>query len=136
MHRCVVSSMMILALSVSLLPSLSLAADEPTAASDSNGRRLPNHFGKLELTDEQRSKIYELQDKHEARIDKLEAELKALKASSLADYETVLTAEQKKQLAEHRTKATERTRVRRARLRAAATTPAAKESATATPSGK
>ncbi|MFO1020520.1 MAG: hypothetical protein U0903_07470 [Planctomycetales bacterium] len=60
--------------------------------------RLPNHFGKLDLTDEQRQTIYKIQDKYDAEIDQLEAKLKELKGLRQKEMEGALTKEQQSRL--------------------------------------
>ncbi len=62
--------------------------------------RLPNNFGKLGLTDEQKAKILEIQAANDPKIAELNAQLKALKDKETADVEAVLTADQQKQLAD------------------------------------
>ncbi len=60
--------------------------------------RVPPYFGQIGLSDEQREKIYKIQDKHAPAIDKLEAELKKARETELKDCEGVLTDAQKKEL--------------------------------------
>jgi len=62
------------------------------------GNRLPSNYGKLGLTEAQRSKIYGIQDKHETEIDELNDKLKAAKAKRDSEIEGILTPEQKKAL--------------------------------------
>jgi hypothetical protein len=62
--------------------------------------RLPSNYGKLGLTDAQKSKVYGVQDKHEKEIDSLTEKLKAAKAKRDAEIEAVLTPAQKKMLKE------------------------------------
>jgi Spy/CpxP family protein refolding chaperone len=70
-------------------------------------RRVPNHFGQLGLTEEQREAIYGIQAKHQEKIDELERQLDELRAQSLHECEGVLTATQKKSLADRRARASE-----------------------------
>lgn len=79
-------------------------------------RRVPNYFAQLGLSEAQRESIYKIQAKHQARIDALEKQLEELRAQSLKECEAVLTADQKKMLAERRASAAES----RAKKRAAA----------------
>lgn len=60
--------------------------------------RLPNHFGKLDLTDDQRQSIYKIQDKYDSEIDQLEAKLQELKNLRQKEIEGVLTKEQQSRL--------------------------------------
>ena len=91
------------------------AADKPTekkveakAANDKKAdskmdekkstNRLPSNYGKLGLSEAQRSKIYTVQDQHETEIDALSDKLKAAKANRDTEIEAILTPEQKKTL--------------------------------------
>lgn len=58
--------------------------------------RLPGNFGKLNLTDEQKTKIYAVQASYESKLDELNAQLKALKEKQAAETEAVLTPDQMK----------------------------------------
>lgn len=60
--------------------------------------QLPQNWGALGLTAEQKDKVYKLQAKYNADIDKLEAEIKELKAKLGKERLEILTAEQKKAL--------------------------------------
>ncbi len=62
------------------------------------GDRLPANYGKIKLTEEQRKKIFEIQNKYEAQIDELEKKIEDLKKQQAAAVETVLTANQKAEL--------------------------------------
>ena len=62
--------------------------------------RLPSNYGKLGLTDAQKTKIYGVQDKHEKEIDALTEKLKAAKAKRDTEIEAILTPAQKKSLKE------------------------------------
>jgi len=73
---------------------------ESAAKSASSRRRLPRYYGKLGLSEAQREKIYGVQEKHAAEIEKLEKQLADLKEKQEADCRKVLTADQKKQLTE------------------------------------
>ena len=65
-----------------------------------SANRLPSNYGKLGLTDAQKTKIYGVQDKHEKEIDALTEKLKAAKAKRDTEIEAVLTPAQKKSLKE------------------------------------
>jgi hypothetical protein len=56
--------------------------------------RLPPYYAKV-VDDAQKEKIYAIQDKHAARIDALEAELKAAREKRDTEIEGVLTSKQK-----------------------------------------
>lgn len=66
-------------------------------------RRVPNHFGQLGLSDEQRESIYKIQAQHMPKIDALEKQINELRAQMVKECETVLTATQKQMLADRRT---------------------------------
>ncbi len=60
--------------------------------------RVPNNFGKLDLTTAQREKIYAIQDDYDKKLDDLREQIKTLVAKRDADIDAVLTAEQKTKL--------------------------------------
>ena len=64
----------------------------------SSGDRLPANYAKIGLSEEQRKKIYDVQNKYEAQIDTLEKQIADLKAKQKAEVESVLTPEQQKAL--------------------------------------
>jgi Spy/CpxP family protein refolding chaperone len=59
---------------------------------------LPPKWGELKLSDDQKQKIYRIQNKYDAEIDKLEAKIKELKAARTKESVEVLTPDQKKHL--------------------------------------
>jgi Spy/CpxP family protein refolding chaperone len=63
-----------------------------------SGDRLPPNYAKIGLSEEQRKKIYEVQNKYEAQIDALEKQIADLKAKQTGEVEGVLTPEQHKAL--------------------------------------
>jgi Spy/CpxP family protein refolding chaperone len=62
--------------------------------------QLRMHWKQLGLGDDQVQKIYKVQADYKAKIDTLEAQVKALKEEQYAKEVEVLTADQKKHLAE------------------------------------
>ena len=62
--------------------------------------RLPAYYGKVGLSDEQRTDIYEIQSGYRPQIADLQKQIDSLKAKQAAEVAAVLTAEQKKKLAE------------------------------------
>lgn len=76
-------------------PKKEAKKDEPKAKGV-----LPQNWGKLGLSDDQKQDIYKIQTKHNAEIDKLEAKIKELKAARDKEMKTVLTPDQKKRLEE------------------------------------
>lgn len=61
-------------------------------------RRVPPHFAKVDLTEEQRTKIFEVQDKYKDQIEALNTQLKELRAKEDKEIEEVLNPEQKAKL--------------------------------------
>jgi Spy/CpxP family protein refolding chaperone len=61
---------------------------------------LPQNWGKLGLTDEQKQKVYEIQSKVRAKVDDLKAKIKDLQDQERKDMEGVLTPAQKARLRE------------------------------------
>ena len=62
-------------------------------------RRLPSGYGKLELTDEQKEKIFRIREEHSDEVKGLVKQLKDLRTQIDQQYRAVLTDDQKKQLA-------------------------------------
>lgn len=62
--------------------------------------QLPMNWGALGLSADQKDKVYKLQAKYNADIDKLEEEIKTLKAKLAKERLDILTADQKKNLEE------------------------------------
>jgi Spy/CpxP family protein refolding chaperone len=94
---------------VLLVAAASLHAQEPKAKAKAKpatkadpSRRVPDYFGQIGLTDEQRESIYKIQGKHQARIDELEKEIDEIRAKSLGECEAVLTDMQKQMLEQRR----------------------------------
>lgn len=67
-------------------------------------RRVPDYFGQIGLTNEQRETIYKIRGKHQQQINELEKQIEALQAQMLKECESVLTDAQK-QILEHRRRA-------------------------------
>jgi Spy/CpxP family protein refolding chaperone len=76
------------------------AADTSKAAADF--RRVPQYFGQVNLTPEQRENIYAIREKYARRQAQLEEELAGIRDSVLRDCEAVLTATQRNTLIELR----------------------------------
>jgi peptidoglycan hydrolase CwlO-like protein len=62
--------------------------------------QLPPNWAKLGLSDEQKQKIYEAQNKFRAKIDALKKQIAELQDQERKDMEAVLTAAQKARLRE------------------------------------
>ncbi|HVW00691.1 MAG TPA: hypothetical protein VHB77_10135 [Planctomycetaceae bacterium] len=80
------------------------AAKAETTKKAARGR-LPPYFAKAGISDVQREKVYSIQAKYKPEIDKLEEQLKALRAQEMTEVEGVLTAEQKTRVTELRAEA-------------------------------
>jgi len=83
------------------LGASAISAEEPvgrTTASSEKAVRLPNHFGKLLLSDKQKAEIYGVIRRFRADIDPLEARLEQLRRDQQAAVEALLSADQRKQL--------------------------------------
>ena len=84
-------------------PADSKAAGSETAAKKARKPqrgRLPNNYGQIGLTPEQIEKIYAIQAGHRVQLQDLQKQLDELKAKQRDEIDAVLTADQRKQLAE------------------------------------
>lgn len=61
---------------------------------------LPQNWGKIGLTDDQRQQVYKVQAKYNTEIEKLEAKIKELKGTRDQEMKAVLSPDQKKKLEE------------------------------------
>lgn len=61
---------------------------------------LPQNWGKLGLSDEQKQKVYKVQNDYDQKMATLEKQLKDLKAQEKSEMEKVLTEAQKARLRE------------------------------------
>jgi Spy/CpxP family protein refolding chaperone len=59
---------------------------------------LPQNWGKIGLSDDQKQQIYKIQGKYSSDIDKLEAKIRELKGSRDKEMKAVLSTDQKKKL--------------------------------------
>jgi Spy/CpxP family protein refolding chaperone len=89
---------------VLLTGSLLVAQDKKSETKPADGvkksqNRLPQNYGKLNLAEDQRKKILDIQAGYDPKIDELNAQLEALKEKQRAEVEAVLTPDQLKQLA-------------------------------------
>lgn len=85
------------------LSATSTKADDPKKDPPPDPKakgQLRMHWKQLGLGDDQVQKIYKVQAEYKAKIDVLEAQVKALKDEQYAKEVEVLTADQKKRLAE------------------------------------
>lgn len=61
-------------------------------------RRVPNHFGQVGLTAEQRESIYKIRKAHQEKVDALRAQIADVEAKSMTECEAVLNETQRKLL--------------------------------------
>jgi hypothetical protein len=90
----------ILILGLSLLAvAPSSGQDKKTDKEDTKARAaLPPHWKDLNLTAEQKQKVYKIHDEYKPKIDELEKRIKDLKAEEYVEKVKVLTDDQKKKL--------------------------------------
>jgi hypothetical protein len=67
------------------------------------GRRLPAHYAQV-VDEQQREKIYKIQEEYQPKIDALQKQIDALKKERDDKISALLTADQKKQVEEAKTK--------------------------------
>lgn len=80
-----------------LIPFLNLAGQDK---SSSKGRQLPANWAKLGLSTEQKTKIYDVQEKYKSQIEALQKQINDLRKKERAEMEAVLTDGQKTRLRE------------------------------------
>ena len=82
--------------------------DESQTSETKPRGRLPNHFGKLGISEEQRTRIYSIQADYDVRIDDLLSQIEELVANRDSDIDAVLTEGQRARLRELREEARSR----------------------------
>ncbi len=82
----------------------SSAKKTTTKKSEISGR-LPYHYGKLKLSDEQREKIYKIQARYADKLEKLQKEMLALKKKIDSETQKVLTTTQRRNLSKFKSDA-------------------------------
>lgn len=111
------SSVLALSGAMVVVGALSLVAQEvaPTKGDVSKAkrtgdasRRVPDFFGEIGLTPEQRESIYKIREKHQSKIAELNAQIAAIRKAEVAECETVLSDTQKQLVAQRRRAAEER----------------------------
>lgn len=104
--RSVMAATLALAITAGSLTTLaqtrSKSKDDADEKTVSKYHRLPAHFGKLELKDDQVEEIYAIKADFGPEIDKLKEELKSLQEEMNEEIEDVLTSTQKSALAKLR----------------------------------
>lgn len=87
-------------------PGSSTKTEAPAAKSTSTTpRRVPNYFGQLGLSPEQKDSIYKVVAKHQSRIEELKKELAEANDKMVQECESLLDDAQKKSLEARRTAA-------------------------------
>ena len=96
----VVSAALAIIAGVYPTPYSVIAKDEPAAkAGEGSGtRRVPPHFAKLDLTGDQKNRIYTIQEQYDGKIDALLAEVEHLKLQRDSEIESVLSKGQREEL--------------------------------------
>ena len=75
------------------------AAPAPAAKPKADpSRRVPNHFGQVGLTPEQRESIYKIRKAQHEKIEALRAQIAEVESKSMVECEAVLTETQRKLL--------------------------------------
>ena len=127
-------SMLVLVLAGSFLVAQETKKPDPKApAAKAAPNRLPANYGKLDLADDQKDKIYAIQSVYDPKIDALLAQIEALKDKQEAEIDAILKPAQLKKLAEIRAEKKKAQEAKAAAEKAAATAAPAK---TATPERK
>jgi uncharacterized protein YyaL (SSP411 family) len=80
-------------------PKQTKSITRDSASEIRTARRLPKYFGQLELSDEQRDKVYGIQAKYLKQIEQLEKRITELREKMGQDSEDVLTPTQKRSFA-------------------------------------
>jgi Spy/CpxP family protein refolding chaperone len=83
-----------------LSSSAGLQSQDKKEAAPKGTRQLPSNWAKLDLTPAQKEDIYKLQAEYRSKTDKLREEIRALDAELAKKRSALLTADQKKKLAE------------------------------------
>ncbi|MCG6154281.1 Spy/CpxP family protein refolding chaperone [Rubinisphaera margarita] len=98
-------------LAACLLASTAISQTMPARPDEGtrrSGNRLPNHYGKLGLSDEQREKIYSIQSDYRSKIQSLLQELEDLRDEQSLQIQSVLTETQRVELNKHLEEARQR----------------------------
>tara|TARA_R110002020_G_scaffold473097_2_gene701890 strand:+ start:139 stop:495 length:357 start_codon:yes stop_codon:yes gene_type:complete len=74
------------------------SADAPATARSKN--RLPNYYGQIGLSDEQRTKIYSIQTEFRTKSEELIRQLEDMRTEETLEIQSVLTPEQRIELNE------------------------------------
>lgn len=99
----IVFAALLATLSLPLANTAEPAASDSKPANNTNTKkagpnRLPNHYGKLGLSDEQREAVYAIQQKYRARIQQLQRQIDELQQQQAFALQDLLTDVQQRQL--------------------------------------
>jgi hypothetical protein len=89
----------------SLSPAAGPASGEPASAKPARRKPLPTYYGKIGVSDEQREKLYAVQDLYEVKLERLRKELKETVQERDQKLELLLTQSQQARLKELRDEA-------------------------------
>jgi Spy/CpxP family protein refolding chaperone len=125
-------ALMLPAVLIPVLAATLTAQESKTAAPPlpTVSHRVPSYFGQVDLTTDQRAKIYALQDAQQPGIDRLKQQIEVARTKLLADSEAVLTTAQRDKLTTLRATAKAKSIARsqaRAKAKEAAQAPATKK---------
>ncbi len=99
----ILSTLFVISGTEALAQATSKAQAKKAAAKAEPGvRRLPPGYGQLELSEEQREKVYAVQEKHAAELARLNQQITELRAKINTESEAVLTPAQRTQLNRYR----------------------------------
>lgn len=107
--------------------------EKPAAAAEKPSNRLPNNYGKLELSGAQKDSIYQVQDKYASEIDALIKQVETLRQKRDAEIAAVLTKEQQAKLKELVAEATKKAAAKKATAKPTTDAPKATESKSEAP---
>ena len=78
------------------------------AAAKQARRRLPNYYGQVGLSKQQREQVYSVQEKYGTQIEELEKQIAALREKEDSEMKAILTTEQKQKLDQLQEEATKK----------------------------
>ena len=97
----VISAALAVIAAIHATPYSVIAKDAPAKQAPAEAKakgRVPPHFAKLDLTNDQKTRIYAIQDDYDDRIEALEAQIAELRIQRDSEIESVLSAGQRSDL--------------------------------------
>jgi Spy/CpxP family protein refolding chaperone len=93
----------VFAVSAALVPLVRPVAAQEAAAAKAAGQpkvrgRVPMYYGQIDLTSNQKTQIYAIQDQYDGRIDDLLTQIEELRVQRDSEIESVLSAGQRAEL--------------------------------------